>query len=55
MSEIGLQGTSIYAIVRELIAAGMPQHVGMELKLEAGMSRGFQNSSRLRSNEPNSS
>ena len=34
MTEIGLDGTSVVAVVGELEPAGMPQHVGMHEKRE---------------------
>jgi hypothetical protein len=36
MTEIGLQGSGIDTLVGQGIAAGMPEHVGMDGKAEAG-------------------
>jgi hypothetical protein len=37
VTKIRLQGASIVPIIREFIAAGMPQHVRMRLKGELGL------------------
>ena len=34
MAEIGLQGAGVVPLVRQLVAAGMPQHVRMRLEAE---------------------
>jgi hypothetical protein len=36
MSEVGLQGSGIVALVRQREPAGMAQHVRMDLELETG-------------------
>jgi hypothetical protein len=36
VAEIGLQRAGIDAVVSELVAAGVPQHVGMDDDVEAG-------------------
>ena len=36
MAEVGLQGSRVGALVRKLKAAGVPEHVGVRLKAEAG-------------------
>jgi hypothetical protein len=38
MPQVGLQGTGVVAVIRQLVAAGMPQHVGVHL--DAEISRG---------------
>ena len=34
MTKIGLQGAGVVAVIGELVAAGMPQHVRMRLEAE---------------------
>jgi hypothetical protein len=36
MAEIGLQGAGIDALVGEAVAAGMPEHVGVDLEANLG-------------------
>ena len=36
MPELGLQRTGIDALVRQLVAAGVPKHVGVDRKTEPG-------------------
>jgi hypothetical protein len=36
VAEIGLQASGINAVIRQLVPTGMPQHVRMDAKAEAG-------------------
>ena len=40
MAEIGLQRSSIDALVRQCVAAGMPEHVRMDLEPNLGFAAG---------------
>jgi hypothetical protein len=40
MAKIGLQGSRIEALIRQRVAEGMPQHVGMNLKANLGLVAG---------------
>ena len=40
MAEIGLQSAGVVPVIREFVAASMPQHVRMRLEAELGQSPG---------------